>query len=279
MLELFAALGKFALYVGSFAAAGTALAGLSLDKHLGAARDAQPRLIAVAAGLMLFATLAGALILILRLGGQIDGATLSAIWETPAGPAIALQVVGAILLFAFRRAGGIYGALRIAGAVCALGSFGVNGHSASIGLLTGAVAFFHVCAASWWLGSLLLLREAGRVMPHAELALLVDRFSAHAILVVSALAICGAILTLSLIDLSRPEWLTPYAQALMLKIVLAVLVLGIALYNKLQITPRLTAEDATGARALNHTIGIELGVFAAVFLATAWLTTFNSPHA
>ena len=135
MLELFAALGKFALYVGSFAAAGTALAGLSLDKQLGAARDAQPRLIAAAAGLMLFATLAGALILILRLGGQIDGATLSAIWETPAGPAIVLHVVGAILLFAFRGAGGMYGALRIAGAVCALGSFGVNGHSASIGLL------------------------------------------------------------------------------------------------------------------------------------------------
>ena len=65
----------------------------------------------------------------------------------------------------------------------------------------------------------------------------------------------------------------------MLKIVLAMLVLGIALYNKLQITPRLTAEDAKRRSALNHTIGIELGVFAAVFLATAWLTTLNSPHA
>jgi len=279
MLELFAALAKFCIYAASFAAAGVAFAGLTLGERLGAVREAQPRLIALSAAGMLLATLASAVILIFRLGGQVDGPTLSAIAETPAGPGIALQLVGGALLLGFCRATGVYRIGLLGGGVCALASFGVNGHSASFGILPGAIAFPHVCAASWWLGSVLLLREAGGLTAQAELASLVRRFSSFALAVVGMLALCGIVLTLTLIDFSRTEWLTPYAQALALKIVLAVLLLGIAAYNRLRITPQLAASDGHGVRALGQTIGIELGVFAGVFLATAWLTTFNSPHA
>lgn len=279
MLELLAAIAKFFVYAASFAAAGVAFAGFTLGERLGAARHAQPGLIAMTAASMLLATIAGAVILLLRLDGQFDGPTLSAVWETPAGPAIALQLVGAALLLVFCRAAGVYRIGLFAAAGCALASFGVNGHSASIGILPGAIAFLHVCAASWWLGSVLLLREAGQVITQSELALLVRRFSTFALAIVGALAICGVVLTLTLIDFNRPEWLTPYAQALALKIILAVALLGIAAYNKLLITPRLDVSDGEGVRALNQTIGVELGLFASVFLATAWLTTFNSPHA
>ena len=275
MLELLAAIAKLALYAGSFAGAGVAFACVSLGGRLGQTSAATPRLIAVAAAIMLAAAIAGAAILIARLGGQVDSATLSAIWDTPAGPAIALQLGGAMLLLLTSRAKGVMRIFQLGGGLLALACFGVTGHSASIDVTTGAIAFLHVCAASWWLGSLLLLREAGRMMPAAELALLVRRFSMFAIVIVGGLVAGGVALTLALIDFSRPEWLTPYAQALAMKIVLAASVLGIAAWNKL----RITAADGVGARQLSQNIGVELGLFAGVFVATAWLTTFNSPHA
>ncbi len=278
MLELLAAIAKFVLYAGSFAAAGVAFASASLGKRLGAAGRARPGLVAAAAAAMLMATLASAAILVVRLGGQLDATTLSAIWEAPVGPALVLQFAGAALLLAFSGATGAATLLLLGAGVCALAAFGVNGHSPAVDTLTGAVAFFHVAAASWWLGSLLLLREAGQVLSEAELAPLVRRFSTFAIAIVLALVVCGGVLVLALVRFDRDEWLTPYAQALVMKILLVTFVLGIAVYNKLLITPRLAKADGAGARALNNTIGIELGLFGAVLLATAWLTTFNSPH-
>jgi putative copper export protein len=279
MLELFAAIAKLALYVGSFAGAGVAFASMSLGRRLGSSAEVAPKLIAMAAVVMLAAAIAGAAILIARLGGQVDTITLSAIWETPAGPAIAFQLAGATLLLMSAHAKGSMLAFQLGGGVVALASFGLNGHSASISELTGAIAFLHVCAASWWLGSLLLLREAGRVLPEPDLASLVRRFSMFAIVIVGGLVAGGAFLTLTLVNFGRSEWLTPYAQALSMKIVLAVAVLGIAVWNKFLITPRIAAADGKGAQQLSQSIGIELGLFASDFVATAWLTTFNSPHA
>jgi putative copper export protein len=278
MLELFAALAKLALYAGSFVGAGVAFARMSLGGRLGPSDDVAPKLMAVAAGAMLAAAIAGAVILIARLGGQVDSTTLSAIWETPAGPAIALQLTGATLLLLSAQTKGVMRVLQLGSGALALASFGINGHSASASVLTGAIAFLHVCAASWWLGALLLLHEAVRVLPEPDLALLVRRFSMFAVVIVGGLVVGGAFLTLTLLDFGRSEWLTPYMQALSMKILLAVSLLGIAVWNKFLITPRITAADGKGAQQLRQSIGIEIGLFASVFVATAWLTTFNSPH-
>jgi copper transport protein len=278
MLELFAALAKLTLYAGSFVGAGVAFARMSLGGCLGPSGDVAPKLMAVAGAAMLAAVSAGAVILIARLGGQVDSTTLSAIWETPAGPAIALQLTGATLLLLSAHTKGAMRVFQLGSGVLALASFGVNGHSASVSVLTGVIAFLHVCAASWWLGSLLLLREAVHVLPEPDLALLVRRFSMFAIVIVGCLVAGGAFLTLTLFDFGRSEWLTPYTQALSMKFVLAVSVLGIAAWNKFLITPRIAAGDGKGAQQLSQSIGIEIGLFASVFVATAWLTTFNSPH-
>jgi hypothetical protein len=53
------------------------------------------------------------------------------------------------------------------------------------------------------------------------------------------------------------------------------LVIGVAVRNKLQVTPRLG--DGDGARILHNAIGLELGVIVGVMMAMAWVTTFNSP--
>jgi len=279
MLDLLAALAKFALYAAAFAAAGIAFARPTLGRTVGDAARVAPAILLVSAGSALVASLFSVTILSARLGGLLDPALLAIIAETPAGWAAAMQISGSVLILALARASGIGAPATLLGGGLLLGSFGINGHSASVGVTYGAVAFLHACAASWWLGSLLLLRRGCEVLPPADLTVLVRRFSLLALAIVSALLIAGVSLILTLVNFEAEDWFTPYAQALALKVVLASAILGLAAWNKLVISPRLSAADGSGIRKLNHTIGIEIGLFAAVLLATAWLTTFTSPHA
>lgn len=278
MLELAAALTKLLLYAGALGAAGLTLAAASLNGRLGAVASLAPGLIRRSASAALLAAIASLVILIVRLGGELNGPTLSAIAETPAGPAAILEFAGAILILAFVEARGAASILRIAGAVSLLAAFGVNGHSASVNVSTGLIVFVHVLAASWWIGALILLHLACMRLTREQLVELVRRFSQIALAVVGGLLAAGVFVVLALIDFAREDWLTPYAQSLALKILLAVFLLALAAWNKFSITPRLKQEDGAGVRALHHSIGIEIGIVTGVLAATAWLTTFTSPH-
>lgn len=279
MLDLLAALAKFALYAAAFVAAGIAFARPTLGRTLGEAARIAPAILLASAGSALVVSLFSVAILSERLGGLLDPALLAIIAETPAGWAAAMQISGSILILAFARTPGIGALATSLGGGLLLASFGINGHSASVSTVHGAVAFLHVCAASWWLGSLLLIRRGCDTLSPTDLSLLVRRFSLLALALVGALVVAGMALILALVRFETEDWLTPYAQALALKVVLASAILGLAAWNKLVVSPRLSAADGSGIRKLNHTIGIELGLFAAVLLATAWLTTFTSPHA
>ncbi len=278
MLELVAALTKLLLYTGSLWAAGASLAFASLNGRLGAVGALAAPLIKRGAWIALIAAVISVIILVFRLGGELNGPTVSAIAETPAGPAILLQFAGAVLILGFADAKGLKSLFRVVGAVALLAAFGVNGHSASVDVTAGAVVFLHVLAASWWLGALLLLQPACTLLPRDQLAGLIKWFSMYAMAIVSVLLTAGVFVVLALIDFSREDWLTPYAQSLALKILLALLLVAMAIWNKLRITPQLKQDNARGVRALHHSIGIELGLVAGVLAATAWLTTFTSPH-
>jgi putative copper export protein len=277
MLEVVAALVKFLLYAGVLSAAGLAFAAPMLGARLGSVADLTPRLLRATATLALGAAIANFIVLVFRLGGEFNAPTLSAIAETPTGLAILLQVAGAIILLAAR--GGLPGLLlRLLGGTMLLASFAVSGHVSAIDTLSSAIAFLHVLAAAWWLGALLLLQPAcARLAPDA-MTKLIGLFGIFAMALVAILLVAGVVLVVTLVDFTQPEWLTPYAQSLLLKVVLALSVIALAAWNKLRITPRLANADSSGVRDLQHTIGIEIGLFTAVLFATAWLTTFNSPH-
>lgn len=278
MLELAAALAKFLLYAGALAAAGLTLAAASLNGRLGAVAGLAPGLIGRSASTALLAAIASFIILVIRLGGELNAPTLSAIAETPAGPAAVLQVAGASLILAFAGGRGAASILRLGGAAALLAAFGVNGHAASVNAATGVIVFIHVLAASWWIGSLVLLERACMRLPREQLDALVRRFSLIALGIVGGLLAAGVVVALALLDFGREDWLTPYAQALTLKILLAAFLLALAAWNKFRLTPQLKQDDGGGVRALHHSIGIEIGIVAGVLAATAWLTTFTSPH-
>ena len=278
MLEVLAAAMKFVLYAGALTGAGTTFAAATLGNRLQEASRYAPRLIAFGSGLTLVAAIGNVLILIFRLGGSFDEPTLSAIAETPTSAAAALQVSGALGLLVFCKLGGLGWLFRVAAGAAIIASFAVNGHASSVDLVASCMAFVHVLAASWWSGALLLLFVACARLPNGELSELVRVFSQYAMAFVGNLVVAGVLLILTLVDFSRLDWLSPYAQLLALKVAFAGAALGLAAYNKFRLTPQLAAGDDDATAALRRSIQLELVVISSVLATTAILTTYTSPH-
>jgi len=277
MLDALAALTRALLYAGLLSGAGAAFAAATLHGSKSNA-DFLARVMRRGALVTIVAGLFNALVLIFRLGGQFDEATLSAVFLSSVGAATCLQLAGAALLLASPGSDPFARGTRLSNAVLAMSSFAFSGHAAAEGFFTGVVACLHVSAAAWWLGSLWLLHHACAQMETGDIATLVRRFSAMALKIIGGLVAAGVILILALIDFSNATLLSPYAQILALKIGIVVLVLALASYNKFRLTPRLAQGDAATAMALRRMIRIELGFIGAILATTAILTTYFSPN-
>lgn len=277
MLDALAALTRAVLYAGLLSGAGAAFAAVTLH---GSQSDADflAKLMRRGALVTIVAGLFNALLLIFRLGGQFDQATLSAVFLSSVGAATCLQLVGAILLLASPGSDPLGQGTRLSNAALAMSSFGFSGHGAADGFFAGVVACLHVSAAAWWIGSLWLLQHACAQSETGDIAILVRRFSGIAVKVIGGLVAAGVILILALIDFSNATWLSPYAQILAMKIGIVVLVLALASYNKFRLTPRLAQGDAAAISALRKMIRIELGFIGAILATTAILTTYFSPN-
>ena len=276
-LDLLAALAKLLLFAGALIGAGTALAWASLRDGLGGVEPLAPRLVRRGAAVAGLASVAGVAVLLLQLG-DLDGPTLAAVLASPTGLAAGLRIAGAILLWAAAR-GRARRPLRLVGCGAILSSFGVTGHAAAAAALAGLVAVAHVAAAAWWLGGLLLLRRACASLSAEALATLVGRFSRLALLVVGGMAAAGTVLVFVLVQPTRDAWITPYGLNLAVKLALAGAALGIAARNRTRLAPRLASGGVAASRALRNAVTLEIALVAGALAATAWLTTFQSPHA
>jgi putative copper export protein len=276
MLDALAALLKALLYAGLLSCSGVVLAAATLRGAVdldGVTEWVMRR----GAWLTIACSVATAALLLVRLGGSLDEATLSAVFLSSAGAALCLQIAGASLLLA--TLGDDSARLtRLGNAVVALSSFAFHGHAASLGIIEGLVAFVHACAAAWWIGSLWLLLWVIQVVEMSRAAELVQRFSTIAIGIVGGLVVAGIVLMLVLVDFGRLAEIERYAKWLALKVVAALGALGIAIYNKLRLTPRIAAGEDGAALALRKSIRSEMVVIGALLLVTSILTTYSSPH-
>jgi putative copper resistance protein D len=273
VLELAAALIKALLYGALLSAAGAPLA-VVLLRPPAVLAEYSMRLMRLASIAVIALSIVAAVLLFVRLGGAFDQPTLTAVFSSGPGAALALQTAGAALLLTPTDddlSGHVW---RVTGVLTMLAAFAFNGHAAAMSPATGLVAMVHVLAASWWVGSLWLLRRACVGTPRDELVMLVRWFSWYALFVVAGLIVAGIVLIVALIDFSASPWVTDYVLTLALKLALVAFVLGLAAYNKFQLTPRLP--QAT--ELLRRSITIELGVIACVLTTTAVLTTYFSPE-
>jgi putative copper export protein len=275
MLEAFTALLKFALYAGVLSGSGAVLAQATLRPAPEEALYLQ-KVARWGSAVVLAACPLLTLVLILRLGGELDEATLSAVFHSASGAALFLQLTGAVLLL---TSGDDEGSilLRLSYALLPLLSFAFSGHAAAVGPGEGLVAALHVSVAAWWLGSLHFLRERCAHAEFARVAALVTRFSAMAFILAGTLVIAGLFLILILVDFSTDPWLTPYGWILGAKLCVVGPLLAVAGYNRRQLTPRLVAGDPSAASALRSSINAEVALIAVVLAITAILTTYTSP--
>jgi putative copper export protein len=272
VLEILAALVKALLYGALLSAAGAPLAVVSL-RPSAALADYTIRVMRVAAAAAIALSIVAAVLLFVRLGGGFDQPTLTAVFSSGPGAALALQIAGAALLLTPVDEDASGHLWRITGVLTMTASLVFNGHAAAMSPATGLVAMIHVTAASWWVGSLWLLRRAC-VDADEETPKLVFRFSALAVFVVAGLVVAGSVLIVALIDFSSSPWLTDYVLTLALKLAFVATVLALAAYNKFQLTPRLPRET----ERLRRSITAELAVIACVLTTTAVLTTYFSPE-
>jgi len=278
MLDALAAVAKAFVYLGVLTAAG----GVFAHASLGASNlpDGCPeRLVRHGAVLVIVAAASAALLLIFRLGGQFDEPTLSAVFISGTGAATTFQLVGALLLLTPAVDDAPRSPTRLSNAVLLTASFAIHGHAATDGVLSGALALIHVSAVAWWVGSLCLLRAACHGLDQQRVATLLQRFSGFALKVVAALAAAGLTLLIALVDLEDEPWRSPYGQVIAMKLVLVIVVLALAGYNRWRLTPRLLAGDRAAVSELRAMVDRELLLIGAILIVTAILTTYTWPEA
>jgi putative copper resistance protein D len=274
MLEALAAVLRAALYAGVLSCAGAVFATRSLQAPE-LFRVAIP-LIRRSAWLAIAASLGGVLILVLRLGGQLDEPTLSAVLNSGFGASTAMQLAGAGLLLA-SLTDPTAKTMRLAHAALMTLSFAISGHAAAADLANGLLAFVHASAAAWWIGSLWLLRYASNQSDFAVIEHAVRRFSALAVILVGVLVLAALMLIRALLNFANLPILSAYEQTLLVKIGIVACVLGVAAFNKFRLTPRLISGDAAAVSSLRTMINLELVLMGVVIAATAILTTYTSP--
>ena len=270
---LAAIITKFALYLGVLTATGTVLAALMFRLN-------QFRGIALTfGGIALIATLVGFSLRGANLTGDASGLMdlemLGLLWSTPVGTAIALRLfgLGVLIVGLFMARGGIV--LSALGGVVAVWSFGHIGHISDRGSVVLDVALtLHLITVAIWIGILTPLQRLAReTATYAEAAKVGHRFGLVASFTVPALIVAGGYMSYTLVGSIPALIQTGYGQALIIKVLLVAILLGLAAANKLRFTPRLKAGDASAARHLTKTISIEWVVVVLVLAVTAVLTS------
>lgn len=264
---------KFALYLGVMTAAGTVMATLMfrLDRTRG---------LAVAfAVLGLIATILAFSLRGANLTGDVSGMTdpemLGLLWTTPVGTALLLRLVGLGLLIAGLFMGRVGTWVSVFGGVIAIWSFDHVGHVSSRDTtLLNIALMLHLLAVALWIGVLTpLKRLASSSNTYASAADVGYRFGVVATVTVPVLIILGGYMGYELVGSFSALISTGYGQALIIKVLLVGLLLGLAAANKLRFIPALCAGDTAAANHLSKFISIEWLVILAVLGTTAVLTT------
>ena len=263
---------KLALYLGVLTSAGTVFLALFIQ-------IAQFRRLAVGfAVLGLIATVARFLLEGAALTGDARGMTdpemLGLLWSTAAGTAFACRLVGLTLLVAGCMFGRFGVWLSAIGGGIALWSFASVGHVAAKDMFwPSAVLLIHLIVAAMWIGVLTPLKRLADVSTAQAAADLGHRFGRIGVVLVPMLALAGAVMGYQLLGSFSALVSSGYGQALIVKIVVVAMLLGLAALNKLRFVPRLMNGDARAARQLSQAISGEWIAVIVILLTTAVLTS------
>jgi putative copper resistance protein D len=282
--DVAAVLAKAVTYAATFGAAGAVFFGVYCGALL---RDPQRSLIRRLIGILVGVAAAVSVLRILLLGGSMSG-ELSGMFDSSfarmilgggEGRASGVRMAGlGLTLFALSK-NPVFRGPAVLGAIAAATSFAWVGHIHALGTnaAPSLLLCLHLLCAAFWLGALppLLIIAAGGNGP--QIAAAAARFGKLALRVVALLLAAGASLLLMLIGNAAQFWGSGYGRMMAVKLLAVAVLLSLAAWNKLVLTPRLLQGDARAARGFRASLLAEMSIGSLILLTTAAFTTLTGP--
>ena len=184
-----------------------------------------------------------------------------------------------VLFWGFVRPGKRRRLFFLAGIALTVASFLVTGHPAVTAprwLVVPAYAL-HILGAAFWLGALAPLVCAVTVLRPAEAWTVIAAFSRRAVYAVGAIVVSGVVLGAIHLGTAAALTASDYGQRLLIKGALAAVVIAIAAYNKIVLTPALARGEVASQSRLRLCIGLEIGLLVLILGAAVSLTLVPPP--
>lgn len=298
-IDLYAA-ARWAAYVAAVALIGACAFAALVPRWRRSSDDDQSLAARALAGAWRVAAVAGPLLLLahlLRAWGQVRSfldpgepftwdAARPVLFATAWGRGWLAQVAAATLsvplAFLAPRRPAIGLALLGTAALAVAGTEPLTGHAVEhpwgAGLGVGLHAL-HLLGGGLWLGTLCTMFGAGlrsaRDGDATDVAEMVGAFSPVALIGAGLAVVAGTLLGLAYIGDLASLWGTGYGRALLVKLCLLGVTLGLGGWNWRRVRPRLGSPAATGA--LRRSAGLELAVGLALLAVTAVLVALPAP--
>ncbi|WIY24077.1 copper resistance D family protein [Parasedimentitalea psychrophila] len=209
------------------------------------------------------------------IAGMVDREMLGLLWGTSVGEAFTYRLAGIIVISIGLYLPVIGAWVSLAGGLIALWSFTQIGHipdqeQTGIRLLL----LLHLLGVSFWVGILAPLRWLARDPEYLAVAAnFGDKFGVMASGIVAVLVLAGGLMAWLILGTLSLIFTTAYGLALVGKVTLVALLLGLAAANKLRFIPAMQAGNQKAAAHLARSIELEITVITAVLVATATLTS------
>jgi putative copper resistance protein D len=268
-------------YAATIGAAGLAMFAIGFGHRLEPDESARLRATlraAIAAGLALSVLALALRVLVLTAGASLfDPEVWAAVMRSRIGDAFWLRAGGLVLLGAAATAWRVGPAVAAAGAALVVASYAAMGHSMLYQPRQeiAALVVLHLTVVAFWIGSLPPLAWIAGRRDGASAAALIERWSHAASLAVATMIATGVLLgwylTLRL-DRIFDAW---HGWALAAKTLVVLAALGLALRNRLRLTPALARGEAGAGARLAAAIRFEMAVVAVVFYAAAEMVSVH----
>jgi copper resistance protein D len=282
--DIAAAFAKAVTYAATLGASGAVFFTVYCGALLG---DEQRAIIRRLVGILALLGVAasGSRILLLSgsMGGSpasmLDASLVGMIWGGGEGRATGLRIAGLLFVaLAFFR-NPVFRPSSLVGALLAATSFAWIGHVHGMSPKTAPalILCLHLLCGAFWLGALAPLWVLAAGGNESQIAAAANRFGKIALTVVALLLAAGASLLWMLIGDAREFWHSEYGYTMLAKLLAVALILGLAAWNKLCLTPKLLQRQPGAMASFRRSLSGEIFFGAVILTVTAALTTLSGP--
>jgi copper transport protein len=282
---LAAAVNRGVLYLSMLLAAGSALFPLIVNTPTivanAAARLGRIAAIIAVIAYVLAIGMGGADMIMGSSGALLSAESWAAGFDTTLRNSAIIGIAGMALLAYGSVSKRAASAVLAAGVALAVLSFLVTGHAVTAEPVwfTAPMVAIHLLSAAFWLGALWPLYVAARDLPVADAGALMAQFSKRAVYAVTVLILSGSAIACVQMGSLGAFITTGYGFRLAVKLGLVALLLALADYNKVALTPRLIAGDLAAPARLQRSIAVEYAVYVLIIAAAASLALAVPPRA